>query len=963
VLGRAGRLDELATEYRALVRIAPNEPRYVIELAELLRTADRLDEARALLADVSRRSRDPAMHERLAETWARWGDAERAESELDLLTRLDPEEPVHLVALGSQRFAAGDREGAMSAWRRILGAPPASAEAHAMLGGILADHDLLSESVAEYEEAARLAPESVDVLRGLATVLERAGQDEAAEARWMRVLALAGDDRAARREARERIVGTWARTRRIDEQVRRLDRAFSGEPPDLAAGHLLAEAHRRRRDLPSAERVLARLGELEPGDVETLVALERVRTQAGDLAGAIEALRRLVEVDPRRAAGHLERMAAHALALYRDEEALGYATEAVERNPDDAGAHRRLGDLQRARQDAPAAIASYRRALDLDDRLFDVAFELAEMHLARSEAALADRVYRDVLARAPDDDLVARAARASMQIHVGAGTLDVLERELVPLAMTHPDRPVYRRAVVEVYDAITAPLLVRARRPGPAGEAAQGALRRYGSRALKPLLEALHDRGDAAQQRVALAVLGSLGNPAAAPALLATAESSENSEETRVLALLAGGAVAEAPLAARFVALSRDPRPRVRAAACYGLARLGGSLAAEALRARLEDDDRAVRGWAALGLGRAGDRTSAPRIRAMLGDPRADAQASAALALGWLRDREAIPSLVSLAREALGPTAEAAIGALAAYDDAGARAAIAAQLFDPEVRERRAAAAALRRRLPRPADLAPPLSSEGPAEYVGRLVLATDASDVALPPPELAALSPALASAVREVVRDGPPARTQAALGVLGAEPAPLGLGELTRDAGAWPADVRARADESLGALARSLLPELRQAAASPDASIRAEAVRVLARIDEPTAGEAVAAALDDAAASVRRAALDSLGLGAAVTPEASARVASMLASHRDWAMRTRAARALGRIGGDAAVPALAAALRSDSFAFVREAAAEALGRAATSPEAASALSAACRGDAEERVRAAARAAVGAPCD
>ena len=89
-----------------------------------------------------------------------------------------------------------------------------------------------------------------------------------------------------------------------------------------------------------------------------------------------------------------------------------------------------------------------------------------------------------MIARAPDDDLVARAARASMQIHVGAGTLERLEHELLPLALAHPDRPVYRRAVVELYDAIASPLLARARRAGAEGAAARAELLRYGARAL-----------------------------------------------------------------------------------------------------------------------------------------------------------------------------------------------------------------------------------------------------------------------------------------------------------------------------------------------------------------------------------------------------------------------------------------------------------------------------------------------
>jgi tetratricopeptide (TPR) repeat protein/HEAT repeat protein len=961
VLARAGRLEELAAEYRALIRQAPGEPRWVVELATLVDHMGRRGEAIAMLDEILRRSRDPALHERVAHLWAEWGEAARAEAALDRLTRLDPRDPIHLVALGSQRFEAGDRAGAIATWRRILSLPGERAVAYATLGGILADHDLLTEAIEAYAEAVRLAPASIDAVRGLATVLERAERDEEAEAYWRRVIELAGDDRAARREARERIAGIWSRSRRLEAEVRQLATAFAADPPDLEAGRLLAEAHRRGRNLAAAERVLQRLAELDPRDADTLLALERVRTQAGDLMGAIEVLRRLVDADPRRAAQYLSRMAEHALSLYRDEEALAYAAEAVARNPDDATAHRRLGELQRARQDISAAIASYRRALELDDRLWQTAFELAEMHLARGETWEADRIYRRVLVRAPDDDLVARAARAAMQIHLGAGTLEELEREILPLALAHPDRPIYRRIVVEIDDALTAPLLVRARRAGPEGEAARAQLRRLGARALKPMLEALRDQ-DPAQRRTALAVLGFLGNPAAAGPLLALAESESADLESRVLALLGAGAIAEADLAPRLQALSRRPEPRIRAAASYALARLalvGPSAAAvAALRARLEDEDPEVRAWAALGLGLAGERSVSGRLRAMLGESHPGAQASAALALGWLGDRSAVPALLWLAREGEGVPAEAALTALAGEDDDDARAALVAALFEPDPRRRRAAATALRRGVPRPERLAPPISGEAVAAYVARLI----EPEGALPPPELASLAAPIERALSDLLA-GPPARAQTALRVLAGEPGPIGLGELTRDFAAWPEAARAAASEALVALAHALRDAIAGAAVSPDAAVRADAVRVLARVDDPQAAALVAAALEDEAAAVRRAALDALAAGASAAPEAAERLAALLSGHREWAMRTRAARALGRIGGRAALPALAAALAGDAFAFVREEAARALAEVGGSA-ALAALRGACS-DPEARVReavAAGLAAAGERC-
>jgi HEAT repeat protein/predicted Zn-dependent protease len=961
VLARAGRLDELVEEHRALARLAPDEPRHVVQLAELLVQTGRRDEALETLAAASRRSREPALHQRLAELYARWGEHALAEAELAALTRLDPRDPLHLVALGSQQFDAGDRAGAITTWRRILGLEGDRADAHATLGGILADHDLVSDAVDEYLEAERLAGDRLEIVRGLAVTLERAGREAEALPRWQRVLELAGDDRAARREARERIVGIWARTRELEAQASRLARSF-GESSDPEAGRMLAEVHRRRRDLAGAERVLARVAAIEPADIETLTALERVRSQAGDRAGAIEALRLLVEAEPRRAAAHLSRMAEHALALYRDEDARAYAREAVERNPEDAGAHRRLGDLLRAGQDVDGAIVSYQRALERDPRLFDTAFDLAEMHLARGEHDAADRIYRDVLSRAPDDDLVARAARASVQIHVGAGTLDALERELLPLALAHPERPIYRRVVVEVYDASTGPLVVRARRAGAAGEDARAALRRWGARAIKPLLEALADR-DASQRRIALAILGPLGNPSAAAPLLAVAESSEPLD-VRLQAMQAVATIATPELVPRLAALATVEPPALRAAVTLALARAGGRAAIEALRARVTDGDAAVRGWAALGLGLARDASSAPALRRMLDDPRDHARACAALALGWIGDRTALPVLVALAREGVPGASPAALAALAALGVAEAREALVVALFAPDASMRSAAASALRLGPPSGRELPLPAPGEGPAELATRL--ARGEPDVALPPPALDALAPALVSALREVLGSGTPARIEAALSMLAAGPGPLGTGALTADLASWPDAARASAERTLAAVREQIEADVVLAARAEDAGVRAEAVRLLARATSEAAVAVVAGALSDEAAVVRRAALDALAASELeASPVLREQVETILRSGDDWAMRTRAARALGVIGGPEAGPALVAALREDAFAFVREAAAEALGRLGDRA-ALGALVDACEHDVEPTVRGGAARALselGGTCD
>lgn len=1023
LLARSGKLAEAVAEYRALVRAVPDEARFVAELGQLLLQLGRREEALRELDEASRRQpRNPRYHRVLAEVFTRWGEGERAAREVALLARLEPDDPAHLLAMGTQQLEAGDAAAARATWRRVLNVERDRARALVVLGGVYADHDMLEDAIDAFSEAARLSPADVEAQRGLASTLERAGRARDAVTAWLRVLEQT-TDRAARREARQRIVAIWTRTGELARRVPELERAFRAASPDLDAGRLLAEAYLRvSPPRPAdAERALERITELERGDAESLLALERVRVARGDLAGAIAALERLVEADARRAGTYLTRMAEHALALYRDEDAIRYARRAVERMPDDAAGHARLGALYRARQDVDRAIEAYRRALELDDRAHGTYFDLAELYLASGRTREAARLYRRLLTSSADDDLVARAGRAALQIHLGDGTLEDLELELLPLALGGTTRPVFRRVLVEVYDVEVAELVAAARGGGERATKAREALARVGRRALKPLLEALVDP-DPQQRRIAVDVLGVVGNANAAAALVALAEA-QGDVSLRARALLAAGAVGDAALLPRLGGLARGPEARLRDAATWAIARIGGRAAAPMLRELVGHGDPAVRAAAALGLGQrgpaqgalgaaarpAGARGRGPGVaregggldadraadaspsaaveagvrevleRLLTRDPSEDVQAAAALALGRLGSAESVPALVGAlsARGAL--TRRAAAVALAGRRDALALRGLSAALFGREAALRVAAGAALSRTSRAAEPLPAPRVPLSMRAYVAALV-----EDAARPqdgPVDLAAHLDFLTEGAEDALV-GPVESVLAALGVLASgPPGRLSLGPLTEALDAWPPAERSAGLAALQALAAALLPRLVAVASHPEPAVRALAVAVLGRIDDPAAGEALAAACGDAAPRVRRAALHAARpphapaltaaairvLGGA-TPSAGEAALGEAGAASDWALRAEAAAALGRMRARDAVPALGAALTHDANAFVRQAAAEALaavgpgdggegaGDAAVARDAA--LSAALARDVEPRVRAAAARAL-----
>ena len=161
-----------------------------------------------------------------------------------------------------------------------------------------------------------------------------------------------------------------------------------------------------------------------------------------------------------------------------------------------------------------------------------------------------------------------------MQINFGKGSLETLEQDLLPVAIGNPQKTIYRRLLVELYGAMAFPLIQQVRHGEPSEvEKARGALRTIGTRAMKPLLDALVDEKEA-QQRIAVDLLAFVENKSAGPALYAFA-TSQAEQPLRVQAMVAAGALRDPALLARFEAFyfPRGTKGSRRAIRCHWLRR------------------------------------------------------------------------------------------------------------------------------------------------------------------------------------------------------------------------------------------------------------------------------------------------------------------------------------------------------------------------------------------------------
>ncbi|MDP8999549.1 MAG: tetratricopeptide repeat protein [Myxococcota bacterium] len=1003
-----GDLDKAIVEYEALIRAAPNNPQFVFEECEAL--LQRGDRARALklVTDLeARATSDDEILTRVVDFYGRIGESERSLNVLRRLTLASGGDPGHLTDLGDRYFQDGDVPLAVQTWKRILNVVVPRAKALCALGDVYLEHDMTSDAMSAYKEAVQLDPPNLAYKKALAAAYERTRAYREARLLYEEIVTKAKErgDKALAHECRKRVVTLWGLERILEQQLPGLSRQFAATTPDNEAGRMLAEAQVHLRRLSDAEATLRRILEFEPGDIDSYLTLERVLVQESKIAEAILVLGRLVQVEPKRAREVYERMAQYALQIYRDDDAIQYAARAVELNPDDAEGHRRLGEMYRSKQDVDHAIVEFRAAITKNDRLFLVYFELADLLLSKGQTDEADRLFRRVLRGAPDEELVARATRLSMQINLGKGTLESLEQDLLPLAIGSPQRTIYRRLLVEIYGSLTFGLVQRVRH-GTVQDAgdARVALARVGSRAVKPLLDALADH-DVSQQLIAIDVLAYVENRNAALPLFAYATGAAD-PPLRARAMIACGAIADAALVPKYEALlfPKDATGEqagladsVAEAAVWGLARMQNAQALRVLRRVARGGTPAMRALAAIGLGMARDTEAIAELSAIAASVDAGnlARAASAYALGQLHARGQLPALLELAedgdplprRMALMALARMAMSAPDGVSSGGVRPSQRATEPDWHAEAVQAMANA-----------AFPGEQDGPrgrleADALARTAvtaLAMMAGDVekrplarereVMPVPDgtldvdglLGALAlrdvteaereaaltrfadPVLRAALAAIHASGDRARV--VLDALGS-----GQGELAPFVGQGS---RGAAAEKTRAIVAALEPSIVPLARHPDPTIRAKAIVLVARSSTDAAVEAVIAALEDPSEGVQRVALAAVGAfrdGARVLPSARAvsAVGRILTTHESWALRVLAARAMGRLGEAGAGPEasrrLTEAATQDFYALVRQASLESLA-AFDSAGARSLAARVAASDAEPRVRDVARA-------
>ena len=327
---------------------------------------------------------------------------------------------------------------------------------HRMLGD--------TETAARYfDETVAMRPDDVPALIWLANSFLIQGFADKAAPLYERALtrqpelfaALLGLGRAAA------LRGDHAKAVEYFEAARR------AQPAASAVHYPLALAYRQLGRTADAERHLQARGEVEPGPPDPLmdelaglltsaVVFERQGDRAlarRDMAGAVSAFRRGLELDPDRPA--LKQKLATALALKGDNEAaVALYQELLQENPDFAEAHYSIGALFLGRGRPDLALPRFAAAIKADPTYLHARLQLAHTlrRVGKSDAALGQ--YQEALAIDP------RMAEARFGYAVALADLGrwgAARAWLMEGRRAHPERPEFSEALARLLAAAPDP--------------------------------------------------------------------------------------------------------------------------------------------------------------------------------------------------------------------------------------------------------------------------------------------------------------------------------------------------------------------------------------------------------------------------------------------------------------------------------------------------------------------------
>jgi len=295
-----------------------------------------------------------------------------------------------LEALARKRIAAGDGEGALAAYQKLIGLVPKSAVYQDQAGFVLAATERSTEAIPYFQRATKLDPKMAQAWYHLG-VAEWLGKqaDPAASALQKAVTLDPGNW-----DYRFRLGTVYNETGRYAEAVRELVVAARIMGTNAKVQQTLAIAYERQHLFKPARDAYQKAVQLDPKNTAVRNGLGNALVRSGDPAAGLREFRRILESDPNNVSVQVNIGYAY-IAAGDNQAAIKQLTSVIRNHPDDAGAHYDLGIAYKAVDDLPHARAELEQAVHLEPSLAEAHYSLA---LTDIDAGVSDQAIEQLRA-------------------------------------------------------------------------------------------------------------------------------------------------------------------------------------------------------------------------------------------------------------------------------------------------------------------------------------------------------------------------------------------------------------------------------------------------------------------------------------------------------------------------------------------------------------------------------------
>ena len=410
VYEQRGRYTEALSQYITAVSLVPNDARFSLSQARVLRLLERFDEARSLLRALQTQPIDPGP---LAAEWAALmlaqGNNEQALVHYEHQVELGVADANVYLQIGRIHRRQTRPTEAISAFSTAIDLDPRCRAAYEELAGQAIDLKDLATAAAAYRRLAELTPEDAEVQRKLGTLLRELDQLSEAGIALRASLELERSAETYLQLARVR----WAQGEQADA-LRLYRSALELGPSDGAIAAETGWALLESGDRAGALEPLHAAALLLPENGRVLYDLGRAYELQGNRSEALEWYERASTVAPRstealRATG---RMACEAGF---EEMARNYFARALRIDRRDAEANADVGRLHLQARNGVRAQAAFRRALANGSSDPQLRRDLADALLLTGHAADALRWLEQI----DDEDAAVQSLRSKAYEQLG----------------------------------------------------------------------------------------------------------------------------------------------------------------------------------------------------------------------------------------------------------------------------------------------------------------------------------------------------------------------------------------------------------------------------------------------------------------------------------------------------------------------------------------------------------------